>query len=397
MNTIFVRLIRAKPTFERIPHSFYADGQAINAQVVWASLYNKQSTSDVKAKPSMTHYIFSKYGFSEAFRMFFNFTPIVGNAATLKREEYPEEDWVFCSAIDAKPRGMVARNYQHSDIVVIIPRPAFTEPVVNMLAGFFYILSFFSGRFELASIDNPVQWRRFLGTIIFGSSMNHGMMLNKVDEHIRSLDEYIDEIMLTQFAEIGVPVKDIYEFFIFLIANFNQMMLDKDDKVATMYGKELSILYYLLDPIKTALVRFYFKLKSMKPEDINPLTVQKHLDSIVKPGTIFKITKDNGEVSPTSFPGDCAPFKLTTTLIPQGASSKRVAKGSKEGTSVNDPSQRCHTSIMEIGGHLFIPKNDPSGRSRINPFVQTDERGNVLRHEDLREALDATQEMIRRT
>jgi hypothetical protein len=106
------------------------------------------------------------------------------------------------------------------------------------------------------------------------------------------------------------------------------------------------------------------------------------------------MTKGHGEVSTVSTPGDNKAFKATAILVPQSSSSRTSNK--KDRAVINDPSKRLHVSVAEVGGYANLPKAEPSGRSRINPHLQIDEKGVVLRNPEFVPKLDSIQEMLRR-
>jgi hypothetical protein len=106
------------------------------------------------------------------------------------------------------------------------------------------------------------------------------------------------------------------------------------------------------------------------------------------------MTKNHGEVSTISSPGDNKAFKITSILVPQSGSSRLGSR--KDRAVINDPSKRLHVSVAEVGGYANLPKSEPSGRSRINPHLQVDVKGVVMRNPTHAALLDGIQEQIRR-
>ena len=106
------------------------------------------------------------------------------------------------------------------------------------------------------------------------------------------------------------------------------------------------------------------------------------------------MTKNHGEVSTVSSPGDNKAFKITSLLRPQSESSKLGNK--KDRGAMDDPTKRLHISVAEVGGYSNLPKSAPDGRSRVNPCVQMDSKGVVLRDPELAEILDPIHEVFRK-
>lgn len=402
VSNIFLRLLRAKCTFERLDARFKVDGVPETQQVVWSLIYNKdpaklKNKPIARAKTTLVHYMFAKYGFYDAMKHFANCTPIVGNSETINPTNYPPEEWVICSSAQIKPKTYMSKMYLPSYIRVAVRRDEFTPQVRNYLCGFFYVVDHFPNRFDPEHpeyLDNPRLWRTLMGHLLFGTGISEGKLDDDIIEHIKSLDEYVDEVMKIRFRDIGLPITDIYQLFDIMILKFNEWLLSGADKINSMYEKELSILYYVCVAITEAISKFYFRLKSASRKELTKKEVESILSQSLKPGLIYSINKGHGEVSSQTTPGDNMAFKLTSILVPQGSSTKAIGK--KDNATLNDPSKRLHVSIAEIGGYANIPKAAPDGRSRLNPHALTDAKGNVLRNPLFMDLLDNVQEMIKR-
>jgi hypothetical protein len=139
-----------------------------------------------------------------------------------------------------------------------------------------------------------------------------------------------------------------------------------------MYGKELSVLNYVLYDITHAIVETNFAIHTAYRRSLTdpkrPLT-RKTIEEIfkkkLKPGPIFKITNGRPGVSSIAIPGDNMAFKLTTLLVPQTSSSKN---GARRDSSSQGSSKILDASIATIGGYLNIQKKTPTGRTRLNVY-----------------------------
>lgn len=407
VNNIFIRLLRDRMTFERTAHHFEVNGKGETADVAWVNAYHKTEAMKklkrtVNMQCSLVHYLFCKYGFTETFKRFGCADPIVGYAPDITREKYPRDQWVICSSMytntTMKPKGAPKGYYAPTMIRVAIRREEWANPIVrSLVGGFFYVVDHFPDRVEPEFIGSPHEkrlWMILLGHIIFSGTVNEGKLLNDIDAHIVSLDDYIDNIMIARFREIGMPMTDLWQLFGVLIENFKTWILDSANKVNSMYDKELNVIGFVLESLTFLIIKLNFRLKAAaKKEQLKLRDVENALQ-VLKTGAIFSLTKTCGCLSTTSSPGDNKAFKSTAILIPQSASHKGA--GSKDRGAITDQTKRLHVSVAEIGGYSNIPKSEPSGRSRLNPHVQLTEKFVVVRNEELRPLLDNVQQLIKR-
>lgn len=398
VTNIFVRLLRDRLTFERDSWHYMVDGKRETVQVSWAEIYHKNSKMrklkpTVKAFCTLTHYLFCKYGFTDTFMKFGNCRPVVGGLE-INATTYPPEEWVICSSTQVKPRGVGRVFYEPTNIRLAIRREEITPMVKNMVGAFFYVADHFPTRVLPEWVDAKRMWMILLGHIIFSGNINEGKLYSDIEDHISSLDEYLDGLVIQKLKEIGQPVNDIYELFALVIENFNNWLLEAADKVASMYDKELSILYYVLYEISSAIFKLYFKLKAASKKQLSDKEIKNTMNLTLKTGLIFSINKNHGEVSSLSSPGDNKAFKITSVLVPQSGSNRLSSR--KDRAVLSDPAKRLHVSVAEVGGYANLPKSEPSGRSRLNPHVRVDARGVVQRNPERIALLDATQEDIKR-
>lgn len=208
LSNVFVRLLRDKLTFERIPHNVNINGKRETVQVIWSLIYHKPQNQKnikplIKANCSLVHYLLCKYGFSEMFSKFGKCQPVIGGKE-INTENYPETEWVICEASGIKPKGVVDPNYTASAIKLAIRIEEFTPMVKSLVAGFFYVVDFFPARVTSNYLNNTRLWIVLMGHILFSGSIGEGKLYNDVSEHFGSLDEYIDTIMHIKLRKLGI-------------------------------------------------------------------------------------------------------------------------------------------------------------------------------------------------
>ena len=400
VDDIFVKLLRDKLTFKRIGHHYMIDGKRETAQVAWSGVYHRNSKmkklkATVKMNCSLMHYLLCKYGFTDTFKLFGNCNPVLGSDELITRELYPESEWCICSSTQLKVPGVGKGYYVPSVITIAIRKEEMTPMVKNMLGGFFYTVDHFTTRVHpsLEYVDSKRLWMVLLGHIIWSGTINEGKLYDDVNDHLTSLDEYLDSLIIYKLKDLGITIDNLYQLFAIIIENYNNWILDSADKVASMYDKELSILYYVLYEISSAIFNLYFKLKAASKKELTVKEITANLNSCLRTGLIYSITKSHhGEVSTITTSGDNKAFKATCLLRPQSESNRNG--GRKDKAIINDPTKRLHVSVAEIGGYSNLPKSNPDGRSRINPCIKFDSKGVVLRDPKFKELLDDIQQKI---
>lgn len=393
ISSVFVRLLKAKLTFNRVAQHYRANGERESVQVAWSEIYNEHKSAQspkptVDARCTLVHYLLCKYGFAETFKRFGNCVPIVGNEE-INEENYPPEQWVICASAQIKPKGFGKLFYEPSPMRLAIARSEYTAVVKNLVGGFFYIVDHFPTMMQPDYVNIQRQWMIMLGHLIWSGNVSAGTLHRDVEDHIASLDEYVDSLVRGKLLEAGYAITDIYQLFGLIIDKFNEWVISSDDRVNTMYDKELSILYYVCYSITAAIFKLYFKLKAAQKKPMEKKKIAKIMDLNLKPGLIYKITREHGEVTTTSTSGDNMALKITNLLVPQSSSSRNRSK--KDRVAISDPGKRLHASIAEVGGYANLPKSEPTGRSRLNMHLNISESGLVLRNPKFIKLIDSTQ------
>lgn len=405
VDNIFVRLLRDRLTFERMQQHYMENNRRVDAQVAWSLIYHKNAKQKkqplaLKANCTLVHYLFCKYGFTDTFLKFANCRPVVGGPE-INHNSYPEDEWVICTTASSekiRPKGALKGYYRPTQIRVAIRKDEMTPMVRNMVCGFFYVVDHFPDRvmpeyLHPAYAGQRRMWMVMMGIILWGH-MGEGKLHDDMADHISSLDEYLDALVITKLKEIGFHVNDVYELFALIIERFTEWVTTAKDKVASMYDKELSILYYVLFDITGAIFRLYFKLKAASKKELTQKEIIATMNLTLRTGLIFSITKNHGEVSTISVPGDNKAFKVTALLKPQSGSNKMSSR--KDRAVINDPAKRLHASVAEVGGYSNLPKSAPDGRERLNPHAQFDAKGVIVRKPERAALLDEVQEKIKR-
>jgi len=389
-KTVFVRLIKTRFMVLRMSQHYLMNGQDHSTHVVFSKIYQKQIVKDrndpnrVNAHSTMPHYLFCKYGLSAAFQLFANCTPIVGDAQSITTEKYPASDWnIFMSSrviSGQPPSGRNDRLFYEPPAIRVAVRKSETTPMVEkMIGGLYYLLDLFPEQMKnVADFDKTLIWIRLLGYIVAPGTTSLGKLLKEMDDHMRSLDEYIDAIMQDQLANIDMHVDNVYQLFAILTERFDELLLKGSGQLSSMYDKELNVNYFVLYDISRAIVELGFKMMKLSEKpNLEEKEIISAFTSSIKPGLIYNIHKNVGSVSTNSYPGDNKALKITSLVVPQQASSKK-SKGHNS-LQLSDPINQLHVSIAEVGAYANLPKSQPSGWFRLSLYLSLDMENVVQR------------------
>lgn len=406
-DSIFVRLLRDRMRFQRVSHSILRlakDGRhyPMEISVVYSPIHKKGSRRVfVRAQTTNMHYLLAKYGFSEAFQRFAGFVPDTG-LEEINYDNYPEDKYViYGTSTTRAPRAIrspgVQRDYQPTRIRVAVPKEHDTPLVRAMLGGFYYVADLFPTRVNVKYLDSIRVWRVLLGLMIYPSGSNEGSLYENITEHIKSLDHYLDVIVKNQLKEIGYEMNDIYEILALLLEKFPDWLRGSNDRINSLYGKELNVNYFVLFYITSGLFTTVFKLNQLvnTRKSINKTLTDKDIiaqfDRWFSMGLIYR-ARDRQEVSVLTIPNDNKALRLTSMMIPQTANGNR---GNQQ-FNINDPSSYLHVSVAEVAGYSSMSKSAPDGRRRLNHYLNIDEKYRILRNEELKPLLDHAQKIIQR-
>lgn len=394
LEQIFVRLLRDRLTFSRVGVWMKESGKVMRTDLVYSRIYHskakdrsKQATNN--AFTSMPHYLFCKYGFAGAVEKYTGVTPTVGYNLD---DELDPTVWDVYKTQGIPPKGMSRRrkiiDWCEPEIQVAVKKSENKPAVLHYVAALFYVADYFPRQITPDLVNLPEGWIAPMGYMLFSENNNRGKIEEAVRKHLSSLDDYADSMVIDNMAAIGLEINDIYDFFAIITEKFSLWVSNNQDKVNSMYDKELSVLYFVLFDITKAIFNLFFALKANLRKDLTERDVEKYMKENLKPGMCYALGKSHGEVMSISYSGDNMAFKATSTLTPQTSTTKQAKKAGDRGTA-NDPSRRLHPSIAEVAAISCMPKSDPSGQSKINHYMLLDEtRTAILRNPKFKELLD---------
>lgn len=414
MDSIFMRFSKLRTNMFRLPYHYYLDGRRDSPYMVYGKLHNAQIKSRgrgrsllTKMKTILPHYLFARFGLKQAFAMYCNATVEVGTADQITLEKYPADEWVICSSIHQNVQQTPGGRPQlGTDLKLAIKRNdksdfGITSPTRVMAGAFFYVADHFPTRVTAEWADEERLWVVLLGHLLFGSDHSEGKLAEDVYTHLRSLDTGMDQESQVSLRKIGIHCSTLFDFLADMSFTFSQRVTEAGQTVASMYGKRLMILRYVLDDLRKAVNSFMFQLDKDANNRKRPLKredVESTMKRLIKPDVVYKISGSaHGEVTSVSCPGGNMLFKLSSQATLQTETSgARSRTGTGGGRSGVDASMRLDVSIAECGSYSAMSKSEPSGRNKLNPFVHFDKDGVLTQDPELAPLLDEVAKMIQR-
>lgn len=395
---LFVRLMSVRLNFEKENYHFIANGIRETYPVIKSEVYKSKDKKAKKFVPDtpLVFYLLCQCGMSQMFRHYLGTDVIYGlYGEDITEERYPEDQYVICRSLGQKHRKLSVKDYLPTNVAIVVPKDKFTPTMKSIIAGCYYILDQFVEEINIDAFDDMNAWRMCLGMVLFNHEVNPGKLITDVNDHLSSVDQYIDEIMKVKFKRINMNIQDMYQLFFVIIDKFEEWQNQFMNKEADLYNKELIVLYYLCLDITRQMVNFGYRIKKKnKGGNLSENDVRDAIRSCIKPDAINNVKKEHGEINVVNYSGDNMAFGVTHALIPQDktSSTRKV-----ENSNLSDPTKRLHVSHAEVRSYSGVAKTAPDGSTRLNLHLNIDKEGSIIRDPELMEMLDTVQKEITRS
>lgn len=398
-TSIFIPVHRAKLNFYRLVHHYMMNGVREASYLVWSPIYNVSKKSNgrrkkVNAFTCNVHYLFCKYGFRQAFKECAGTEVHIGYADEINEQLYPADKWRICQSMQLKPRGVNNKLYTPTLVRIAIPNENWTPLVAALVTGFFYVADFFPERVLPEYVDETVLWKTLLGHIIFATEDSEGKILVKIEDHMRSLDNYIDGVAQEWLRNDNVYVNNLYDLLLHVVETFHDRITQSSTNIASLYDKRLTVLSYVLSDIIAGWFNMSFAFQRASKKLLTKKDVESIMGDTVRPDLVTRINRGHGEVSSVSSSTDNMIYKLTSNVVLQTSSNSGA--NAKKTKAIIEPSKFIHVSLAEVGSYMNLPKSEPSGRGRLNPCVKVGPDGAILKDPEKLELLDRVQQSFDR-
>lgn len=396
-RSLFVRMLGTKKNFFRSGYSICVDGSMKPTFVTHSLIYDAKKKHNLpattKAESTMVHYLLQRYGFTETFRKYLGHVPIVGTAQEVNEKNYPADDWVIVGTYYTrfKPAGYVEQLYTSSNLQMAVRRDQWNYATIAFVSEFFYIVDHFPSYVNEDNIDDKDNWLKLLGYILIGGHFSIGRIFSQMQEHLTSLDDFVDEGAMEKLSEKGYRITDFYDLVAMLTIKFPDLLAE-NDRTGNIYEKYYDVTYHTLRVITYALTHMRYELqrtaKRFSPvwNNVNQTWTRK-----LNPGPIYGLASENRVVEVVSYCGDNWYPRLTSKVSEQ----EKVAGGKGGGRRGSKEANFLDASMIEGGSILFLPKSDPTPVANINLYAKINRAtGSLIPNPDLVAVLAETREKL---
>lgn len=400
-KSLFVRMLGTRKNFYRMGYSIKADGETMTTFVVHAPIYDAKSTkkglgqATTRAVSCMTHYLLLKYGYSETFKRYLGHVPVVGYPEEITPERYPASDWVIVSTAhtQAKPSGYVESLYISSKIRLAVRRDQWNQGTISMISELFYVIDHFPTA-KVEDFDKPASWLIFMGYILVGGQYTMARIFSQMNEHLASLDDFVDEFASDKLSEKGYTIETFYDLAAMLTVKFPDLLAE-NDRSGNIYEKYYDVMYHVMRPITYAFKNTRHALQR-SAKRLNPghgseahgvlyNSLEQVLIRKLNSGAIFSRSGDKSVLETVAYCGDQWYPRITSKV------SEQEKDGGSGGRRSNE-NDHLDVSMIEGGSLLFLQKGDnPTPTANINMYATIDHRtGSIIPNPKLIDLLTRT-------
>lgn len=401
IDSIFLYVNKNKLTFKQLAHNYYENGVRTSSFVVTTDMYRGRNSSKLKYDQLRNthkmallpiHYLLARDGVSGVFKRYFDADVVIGSDEEITPELYDSNEWTICSSIGVKPSKLRVRFYKPATVAIAIRNKDLNLITRSVIAGIFYVVDHYPTRVQSEFADDPKLWYTLLALTIKPDVNQEMVCIDKLDDHFRSLETFVDSQVKRTLADSDVFVDDIFDVLVDVIKTYSDRINITTEKLASMYDKRLVILRYLLQGVRNNIFTMGFDLQALKngKKVFGKADIEKIMFSRLKTTEILMVNR-NPEVNSISNPTDNMVPTMTLPVKQQTSMA-----GSKKGASPKfTPALALSASIAEVGNLTSDAKDDFTGRSRLNPYVTLDDDGTVIKNPALKEIIDRTQQSIK--
>ncbi len=345
------------------------DDESYNVWIPTTSIYRGAGGKGGRKSIGVTivHYLLCKYGF----------------LGTLARFGLTTTDVSFVEEIEgdvATYQYFPAKKVQKkrlADIFLKVNRSKLEDLAVRkVIASILYTVTAFSKQ-PLTSLYDPSGslYRVMLGKVIYGPNLPEIQAQARMDQHIASLDTYLDSTTRRRLAIYNIHCETIYDLLQYVFVEIDKVIATISH--TNLYHARIDVLEELLvQPIVTVI---YTRWRQAE-QDPNKLTIDSVRSILRFPRDL--VTKINRSAivqkNPPAY-GDNSIWHHSQKVRRSGQSSS--------GHFIRSPDHRFHPSMMVVESALAYSKSSPGAGGVINPYLPIDRNGTIL-HPDYADEID---------
>lgn len=409
-NNIFIPLTRSRINVSSLHTSYIADNVEQNVNTAYSQLHNKEKNARKKRRfPTLGAYLFAYFGVTKTFKQYFGTTVHVHEKQM--PDKYPKSKWVMCrSNGNMYTRNIKRRIPQNAHYILYVEKSKFDKPGVKELIGaFYYSLDHIieDGFVTDEYIDTDILWKRILTRFVYSSEDSEQKLMEKVKEHLDTLEHYVDDLVVKKLSnekDIGKDINFI-GLMAYLISNYARLTETPDE--ADTSKKHLSTTPYVLYPIIKELFTLMYNSKNisnsnatMNARDSESVRVQSEIRKIEKAlrkfpvDKILNISSINADVNTLSTATDNMLHSVTLPTLSQARATGKLTKDQEN--SAWNPAAVMHPSVIISSSYKCISKSTVTGRGKLNPYTPLNKNGEFVIEPEVQVVYDNLKELVKR-
>lgn len=392
-DSMYVHLNRANYKYQRQPHVIVRNGIELMDNALIARLHqqadrtrkNNQTRGEnrISAVPNIFLYLMMDKGFTAAAKHYFGVDVIVGEGtAEQLREQYPFGQYDIFSSTNSRPSGIRKSKWRDVTNLHLIFKEEDNHVSQEIATNFFYLLDHFPSIITHQTLEDTETWKVVGGHFIFNTEETSAKLVEKVNDHLnRSIAPLIDHGTHRDLKQDGIVVNDMYELIAWLIMNEKRTFREKT--VTSMENKRITSSRYVLSYITNAITEFSYAMELLKNQpNITPKKIDDSIRQSLKESLFRSLMKNHPEVRYTDVSVDNI-FASTRMIVAQDRAN---VTGKKAGEQMYKPENVADSSMLLITQFAGLPKNDPTGRAYISPYVGLGAGGALVEDDKYRRA-----------
>jgi hypothetical protein len=337
--------------------------------IITTQIHNKDNRRKKKSvSATVIHYLLCKYGLVKVLEMF-NMAEHVAVVDSIDKTDVDIYEYYACQK--------VVRNKQ--PLLLKVSKEVMKDiRKKRVVASILYLLTNFNKQTIESLYDtNCTIYKIMLGKIIHGNHTPDPAALNHMDNHMLSLDGYLDPITKQRLEASGIYIQNIYDMLIYIFCNIDKMILDVSH--SDLYDKRIDVLDELL--VKTIVQSIFYRFYTMESR------ITKLQDKLVK--RLLRLSNRQITKLYKSHIVRMNPDRYNDNwLIGTGIKKVRQKDFGSSATNslISAPEHRFHPSFAYVESLIAFGTSNPGSTGSINPFLTIDENGFIVKEDYAKQA-----------
>lgn len=224
--------------------------------------------------------------------------------------------------------------------------------------------------------EHSVHYKVILGKYTYPSNTNMMLLHDNAEKHLETTDVLLDPPSRHQLKCIGIEANDIYELLHVIFYNIDNWMVGYDP--TDLYEKKLGSLEQIMAPLITNInTKQFGVINNKKSEGLTTDVIKKFCAKASQHASWFAKT--------SMFRANPAMANDNTLLSILGKRFRSLENielrttAAKKKKNVPVVLLKAHASHLVVESILALPTSSPIKTGEINPYLQIDKEGNIIK------------------